>query len=115
VVDRYTEPNRKGSALIPVYAVFVVLGFAAVLGWIYLGLASSSVEGKQSLDPEAKFGAAGRGVVAGVLGFGLGGMSASFGGWGPGLAVLGAIGGGALMIAAARYLGVEDDPDEGRT
>jgi hypothetical protein len=54
----------------------------------------------------------GRALVAGVLGFGLGGMSASFGGWNPGLALAGAFGGSLLMILAARFLGTESVTDE---
>lgn len=99
--------------MIPVYAICVVLGFVAALFWIFLGLTSSSVEGKARLDPEARFGAAGRGIVSGVLGFGLGGMSASFAGWGAGLSLLGAIGGAGLAIAAARYLGFDEDDADG--
>lgn len=98
--------------MIPVYAISVVIGSLAVLVWIFLGLTSSSVAGKQSLDPEAKFGSTGRGVVAGVLGFGLGGMSASFAGWQTGLAIIGAVGGAVLMVLLGRYLGVEDDSAE---
>lgn len=98
--------------MIPVYAIFVVLGFLGVLGWIYLGITASSVDGKEALDPEARYGAVGRYIVAGVLGFGLGGMSASFAGWAAGLAVVGALGGAALMVVAAHYLGVEDGSDE---
>jgi hypothetical protein len=101
--------------LIPVYAICVVVGFLAALAWIYAGLTASSVEGKATLDPETRFGATGHGVVAGVLGFGLGGMSTSFAGWGTGLAILGAFGGAALAIVAARYLGFEEDDTDGDT
>ncbi len=104
--------EERGDRLIPVYAILVVLGFLGVLGWIYLGLASSAVDGKAHLDPAARFGVAGRNSVAGVLGFGLGGMSASFAGWAAGLAVLAAVAGGGLMVGAAHYLGSEQDPDK---
>ena len=98
--------------MIQANAVLTVLGFLGVLVWTYLGITSSAVEGKQDLDPEARYGANGRRVVAGVLGFGLGGMSASFAGWASGPAVLAAIGGAALMIVAAQYLGFEDEPED---
>jgi len=105
--------QQKGHQLIPVYAVCVVLGFVGALLWVVAGLTSSSVEGKAGLDPEARLGASGRGIVSGVLGFGLGGMSASFAGWGTGLALVGAVGGAGLAIAVARYLGFEEDEADG--
>lgn len=98
--------------MIPVYAVAVVLGFLGALAWVTLGLTAAAVEGKDDLDPEARYGSAGRYVVAGVLGFGLGGMSASYGGWAEWAAVAAAVGGGLLAIAAARFLGVDEEPDE---
>lgn len=98
--------------MIPVYAVAVVLGVVALLGWVILGLMAAAVDGKEGLDPEARYGEPGRFVVAGVLGFGLGGMSSSFGGWPSGAAVVAAVGGALLMIAAARFLGVDADQDE---
>jgi hypothetical protein len=98
--------------LIPVYAICVLLGSVGALAWVYLGMTASAVEGKAALDPETRYGFAGRATVAGVLGFGLGGMSASFAGWNSGLAIVGAIGGAGLMIAAAHFLGDATDEDE---
>ena len=98
--------------MIPIYAVAVVVGFIGILGWVVMGLAAASVEGKEGLDPEARFGVIGRYVVGGVLGFGLGGMSASFGGWPDGAALAAAVGGALLAIAGARFLGVDDESDE---
>lgn len=74
-------------------------------------MAATAWEDKDHLDPERRFGERGRDVVAATLGFGLGGMSASFAGWSTGLAALGAVAGGALAVVAGRYLGVEEDPD----
>ena len=54
----------------------------------------------------------GRYVVGGILGFGLGGISASYGGWPTGAAVAAAIGGAAIAMAAARFLGVDDQVDD---
>lgn len=98
--------------MIPVYAVAVVLGFVGLLTWVTLALMATAVEGKEGLDPEVRYGEPGRFVVAGVLGFGLGGMSSSFGGWPSGAAVAAAVGGAVLMIGAARLLGVDEGPDE---
>lgn len=98
--------------MIPVYAVCVVVGFIAVVGWVASGLTAVAVEGKESLDPEMRFGLVGRYVVAGVLGFGLGGMSASYGGWPSGAALAAAAGGALITAVAARFLGVDDEVDE---
>lgn len=98
--------------MIPVYAVCVVVGFIAVVAWVTLGLTAVAVEGKENLDPEMRFGATGRYVVGGVLGFGLGGISASYGGWPSGAAFAAAGGGALLAVLAARFLGVDDEVDE---
>ena len=90
----------------------LVLGVVALLTWLVLGLTASSVDGKQDWDPEARFGVAGRNVVAGLLGFGLGGMSASFAGWAAGWAVLAAVGGVAVGLLSVRFLGVEDTEED---
>jgi len=93
--------------MIPVYAICVVAGSVAALTWITLAITASAVSGKEHLDPEVRFGEPGRFIVAGVLGFGLGGISASFAGWSSFPAVLGAIGGAVLLVGGARVLGVE--------
>ncbi|MDX2343376.1 MAG: hypothetical protein QNL12_06485 [Acidimicrobiia bacterium] len=97
--------------MIAIYAVCIVLGVIGIFTWITMGLVSSSWGDKKHLDPEQRFGAKGRYVVAGLSGFGLAGMSASFGGWNDGLAIVAALGGAAGAIAAAIYLGFEEDPD----
>lgn len=97
--------------MVPVYAICTALGVIGIIGWITAGMTATAVEGKDHLDPEVRFGFAGRAVVAAVTGFGLAGMSASFGGWSSILAFFAAVGGALLGIASARYLGVEEDPD----
>ena len=100
--------------MVPVYAVVLILGVMALLAWLVLGLTASSVDGKEGWDPEERFGPRGRSVVAGIVGFGLGGMSASFAGWVSGLAFAAAIGGAAVGLLSARVLGVDDtDGDAG--
>ena len=94
--------------MVPVYAVVLVLGVLALLAWLFLGLAASSVDGKQDWNPETRFGVTGRNVVAGLLGFGLGGMSATFAGWAAAVAVVAALGGVGIGLLSVRFLGVED-------
>ncbi len=97
--------------MVPLYAICTALGIIAIIAWVTLGMAATAWEGKDHLDPERRFGALGRDIVAATLGFGLGGMSASFAGWNTGLAALGAVAGGVIAVVVARYLGVEEDPD----
>jgi len=97
--------------LVPVYAICTVLGVLGIVSWITAGMAATAVADKDHWDPEVRFGFAGRAVVAAVAGFGLAGMSASFGGWSSVPAFLAAVAGALLGIASARYLGVEQDPD----
>ena len=96
--------------MIPVYAVVLSVGAVALLAWLVMGLTATSVDGKEGWNPEDRFGLPGRQVVAGLLGFGLGGMSASYAGWAAGLAILAAIGGVGVGLLSVRLLGVED-PD----
>ncbi|MCP4967796.1 MAG: hypothetical protein GY926_21500 [bacterium] len=95
--------------MIAIYAVCIVLGVIGILGWLVLGLLSSSLDDKEHLEPEERFGSVGRSVIAGVAGFGLAGMSASFGGWNDGLAVVVALAGAGAAVVVAGYLGVEED------
>lgn len=44
-----------------------------------------------------------RSLAAGVMGFGMAGMSASYAGWGAGLAIAAAVAGGAGLAAVARW------------
>ncbi len=97
--------------MIAIYAVCIVLGVVGIIGWVTLGLMSGSLADKAHLDPEQRFGGTGRSVVSGLSGFGLGGMSASFGGWSDGLAVAGALIGAGVAVVFARYLGFEEDPN----
>ena len=97
--------------MVAIYAICTVLGVVALLAWITLGIAAGAGDDRRYLDPELRFGERGRAAVAAVLGFGLGGMSASFAGWASGLALIGAIIGAVAAVVVGRYLGVEEDGD----
>lgn len=79
--------------MIATYWVAFWVGLVSLIGWIFLrGLAHGGVA--KRWDPEARL-AGGKIAVAAVLGFGMGGLSSSYGGWGSGSiwgAVLGAMG-----------------------
>ena len=88
----------------PVYALFLVAGFIGLLVWVAMTAVGDTVEGWSRVDPEVRFGVKGRFVVAGTLGFGLAGMSATFAGWSGVVAFVGAVGGALLSAGvAARY------------
>ena len=99
--------------MVKIYAVLLVLGVVALLGWIMARAFSVNIE-RPSMDPESRFGVPGRRVVAALVGFGMGGMSAEFSprdlSW-PVALVLALIG----AAAAAWYAGWVDrgdDPDD---
>jgi hypothetical protein len=85
-----------------VYAAALAVGFVALLLWIVGVALGTWVEGWEFADPERRFGATGRSVVAGVVGFGMAGMSATFAGWQPVLAFVAAALGAAAVVAVAR-------------
>ena len=95
-----------------VYATALVVGVLLLLGWVAAVAVSATVPGWDHVDPDIRFGRTGRAVVAGFSGFGLGGMSSTFGGWPAFAALLGAVGGAGLVIAASQLLdgarGTED-------
>ncbi len=95
--------------MVPIYALATAAGLVALLVWIALTVFANTVAGRQSVDPERRFGSIGRLGVAAVFGFGLAGMSASFAGW-PWFAALAAALAGAIGAGlVARYLGPESE------
>lgn len=104
--------KRKRSSvyadgMIPAYAVALLVGFLMLLAWIVGVAVGTWVDGWESADPELRFGTVGRSIVAGIVGFGMAGMSASFGGWPPMLAIVGALAGAAALVVVARVFGPE--------
>ena len=97
--------------MIPVYAISLVSGVVLLLAWVAAVAVAETVAGWDHVDPDRRFGRRGRLAVAGLTGFGLGGMSATFGGWPVVAALAGAIGGAVLMGAAALYLASGPDTE----
>jgi hypothetical protein len=90
------------------YAIALLAGLLALLTWIAATAIAASVAGKESLDPEQRFGRSGRFLIAGVMAFGLAGMSATFAGWEPALAFAAAAAGATLGVTSAALLGPVD-------
>lgn len=63
--------------MIPVYAISLVAGAVALIAWIFARSYAVNV-GRTDIDPEVRLCVAGRRVVAGLVGFGMAGMSAEF-------------------------------------
>jgi hypothetical protein len=63
--------------VVKVYAVVLVVGVAALLIWIMSRALAENLS-RPGIDPEQRWGVTGRRVVAGLVGFGMGGMSAEF-------------------------------------
>lgn len=64
--------------MVKVYAVALALGVLALLAWIGARALAVNVPSWGNADPERRLGVAGRRVVAGLVGFGLAGLSAEF-------------------------------------
>jgi ABC-type antimicrobial peptide transport system permease subunit len=64
--------------MVRVYAVILAIGVVLLIGWIFATYLGGNVPSWKRFDPEERFGVPGRRVVAGLVGFGLAGMSAEF-------------------------------------
>jgi hypothetical protein len=64
--------------MVRVYAVILAVGVVLLIGWIFATYLGGNVTSWKRFDPEERFGVPGRRVVAGLVGFGLAGMSAEF-------------------------------------
>ncbi len=90
------------------YALALIAGILALLAWMIAVAVAAWVDGWEFADPERRFGANGRFAVAGAIGFGMGGMSASFAGWHPVVAFRAALlGTGALVLVARTFAPAE--------
>jgi hypothetical protein len=92
--------------VVKVYAIALSVGVFALIGWIFAVYVANE---RASFNPDQRFGLGGRRIIAGLVGFGMAGMSAEFSprdiSWPIALvlAILGA-------VAAAWYAGWVDRP-----
>ena len=63
--------------MVVVYAISLAVGFVALLVIVMGGTLAENL-GRENRDPAERIGHLGRLVVAGILGFGIGGMAAEF-------------------------------------
>jgi hypothetical protein len=64
--------------VIKVYAIALAAGVVLLIVWIFATYLGGNVAEWKRFDPEERFGNSGRRVIAGLVGFGLAGMSAEF-------------------------------------
>jgi len=88
-----------------VYVIALLAGIVAFLAWIAATSIAASVDGWHTIDPERRFGTPGRLAVAGIMSFGMAGMSATYAGWSIGFALLAALLGAGFGAVTARFLG----------
>ena len=92
-----------------VFAGVLVIGLLLLVAWIILTAVSGMVDGAARFDPDRWAGRASRVIVAYLVGFGMAGMSAAFGGW-EDLAAIAAAGVGGLALAGVSvWLGPRAD------
>lgn len=94
--------------MVVVYAVAVIGGALALVAWVAVAALAERPDSTVQA-PDERFGRTGQDAVTFTLGFGLGGMSASFAGW-PGVAAAAAaIAGGVALLVSGRWLGTTSD------
>lgn len=101
------------------YAVVLVVAIVALVLWLIAAVVASSDEassgvassneGRSALDPEVRFGRTGRVGIAAAVGFGMGGMSATFAGWEALPALAAAVAAAVLGAVIGHFLGPTED------
>lgn len=92
-----------------VFAVVLAIGLVLLVTWIVLAAVAAMVDGAAGVDPDRWAGVPGRVVVAYLVGFGMAGMSAAYGGWADLAAIAGAVIGGLALAGIAVWLGPRTD------
>lgn len=88
-----------------VYAVTLVVGLLGLAAWIVATAVADTVEGWQGVDPESRFGPWARRGISALIGFGMTGISTSFGGWPDVAAFAAAVVGAVALAAISEWLG----------
>lgn len=91
------------------FGIPLLIGILLMLVWIAATAVAGTVEGWDGVDPDLRFGRAGRFVLAGTIGFGMAGISALYAGWPSVLAVGAGLVGIAGLIGVSIWLGPESE------
>jgi hypothetical protein len=89
------------------FAIPLMIGFVLMIAWVGATAVAATVDGWQGIDPDLRYGRTGRFVLAGMIGFGMAGMSSLYAGWPPLMAVGAAVVGCAGLIGVSIWLGPE--------
>ncbi|MDK1009625.1 MAG: hypothetical protein QGM46_01730 [Actinomycetota bacterium] len=89
------------------FGIPLLVGFLFMLAWIAATAVAATVDGWQGVDPERRFGKAGRFSLAALIGFGMAGISSLYGGWPLALTVVAGGGGAVGLVAVSIWLGPE--------
>lgn len=93
-----------------VYGISLVVGILGLVTWILWGGFSEANDGRPR-HPDDRFGPTGRAVVAALTAFGMGGLSASFGGWPTAAAVAAAALAGVVFAVYAYRFDPGEEPE----
>jgi hypothetical protein len=91
------------------FGIPLLIGLLLMMVWIAATAVAGTVEGWENVDPEHRFGRSGRFVLAGVIGFGMAGISALYAGWPHLLAVGAGAAGGIGLVFVSTWLGPDSD------
>ncbi len=91
------------------FGIPLLIGLLLMMVWIAATAVAGTVEGWENVDPEHRFGRSGRFVLAGVMGFGMAGISALYAGWPHLLAVGAGAAGGIGLVFVSTWLGPDSD------
>ncbi|HSR46221.1 MAG TPA: hypothetical protein VLT15_13470 [Acidimicrobiia bacterium] len=92
------------------FGISLVIGIVGLVAWILVG-GFSDANGGRPVHPDERFGARGRAIVAGLTAFGIGGLSASYGGWPMAASVAAAIIAAAVFGTYAYRFNPGDEPE----
>jgi len=80
------------------FGIPLLVGFLLLIVWLSATAVAATVEGWSDVDPDRRFGRTGRFAMAGLIGFGMAGISALYAGWIPLLAVAAGVLGAVLLM-----------------
>jgi hypothetical protein len=64
--------------MVKVYAIVLAVGVLGLVAWIFVSYLAGNAESFNRLDPERRWGRGGRRLLAGMVGFGMAGLSSEF-------------------------------------
>lgn len=91
------------------FGIPLLFGLTLLLVWLAATAVAGTVEGWQHVDPEHRFGRRGRFALAGLIGFGMAGLSALYAGWPELLAIGAGLAGTAGLIGVSIWLAPETE------